>query len=131
MGCKGGWIQGARRVAKRGKKLLKNDTHISGRPGWNPNALPQALLFFRKMIPIFLEALDSPLRCRRCFFFLGKMTPIFLEALDSPLAMPQALFFLRKMTPIFLDALALFFSLFFFQKNDPHIFGGPTIEHLQ
>ena len=46
-------------------------SRISGSPG-RPPTLPQALFFSRKMAPIFLEALDEPLRCRRRFFFPEK-----------------------------------------------------------
>ena len=39
--------------------------------------------FFRKMAPIFLEAPNLWVRCRRRFFFPIKKGPIFLEALLS------------------------------------------------
>ena len=49
--------------------------------------------------PIFLEALDEPLRCRRRFFFSRKMAPIFLEALDGPLRCRRR-FFSQKNGPL-------------------------------
>ena len=54
------------------------------------------------MTPIFPEALDGPLRCRRRFF-LQKNDPRISGSPGRPPTWPQALF----------------------QKNDPHIFGGP------
>ena len=75
---------------------------ISGSPE-RLTTLPQALFFFRKMAPIFLEALSLWVRCRRRFFFQKNGPHIFTspELLGT---LPQALFFFRKIAPIFLEA---------------------------
>ena len=65
---------------------------------------PSWAFFSRKMAPIFLEALNLWVRCRRRFFFLRKMAPIFLEALNLWVRCRRRLFFFRKMAPIFLEA---------------------------
>ena len=56
----------------------KNGPHIFTSPELL-GTLPQALFFSRKMAPIFLQALNLWVRCRRRFFFRKKGS-IFLEA---------------------------------------------------
>ena len=56
------------------------------------------------MAPIYLEAFNLWVRCRRRFFFLRKMAPIFLEALNLWVRCRRRLFFSRKMAPRFPDA---------------------------
>ena len=50
---------------------------------WMANYVAAGAFFFQKNGPLFLEALDGQLRCRRRFFFSQKNGPIFLEALDG------------------------------------------------
>ena len=65
--------------------------------------MPQALFFSRKMAPIFLKALDEPLRCRRRFFFSRKMAPIFLDPQEKYFWRHGPLFWTHR--PIFHDFL--------------------------
>ena len=62
---------------------------------------PLNQFFLRKMAPIFLEALDEPLRCRRRFFF-QKNCPHISGSPGWPPMLPQALFFSQKNGPLIL-----------------------------
>ena len=128
---------------------------------WKPWAcgyVAAGAFFFRKMAPIFLEALNLWVRCRRRLFFqkngphifgspklVGTLpqAPFFFQKngphiFGSPElvgTLPQALFFSRKMAPIFLQALSLWVRCrrrFFFRKNGPpYVGGGSFWSYLQ
>ena len=79
---------------------------------------------FRKLAPIFLEAPNLWVLCRRRFFCVRKMAPIFLEAPNLWVRCRRR-FFPRKIAPICLEAPNLWVPCrrrFFPQKNGPWIF---------
>ena len=90
------------------------------------------VFFFRRKGPIFLEALDLWVRCRRRLFS-SKKAPIFLEALDLWVRCRRRFFFHKK-GPIFLEALNLWVRcrrrLFFPEKWPPYFWKPLTCGYV-
>ena len=78
------------------------------KPWMAPYVAAGAFFFSRKMAPIFLEALDEPLRCRRRFFFSEKWPPDFSRVMGLFFG-PLGFFF--GVTGLFFGHLGHFFMI--------------------
>ena len=90
-----GWLRCRRRFFLFSEKW----PHISGSPEF-VGTLPLAPFFFRKMAPIFLEALNLWVHCRRRLFFSEKWPPYFWKPWICGYVAAGAFFF-QKNDPIF------------------------------
>ena len=91
--------------------------------------LPQAHFFFRKMAPIFLEALNVYRACSR-LHFSQKNGPHISGSPELVGTLPQAPFFPQKNGPHIFGSLQLVGTLpqaLFFQNNGLHILEAPNL----
>ena len=83
------------------------------------------------MAPIYLEAFNLWVRCRRRFFFFQKNGPHISVSPKLVGTLPQAPIFSQKNGPHIFGSPKLVGTLpqapLFLQENGPHIFGSPKL----